>query len=281
MFRTPIQIEKCPLKIGLETPVLSVGSCFANCIGQKLQAYKFDVLPNPFGVMFNPLSIFKLIQQALEGTSPAEEGYLNQQGLWLHYNFHSSFSAATKPELQANLETALANTKKFLQRAEWATFTWGTALAYTHLNTGKIVANCHKVPARQFDRKLLSVDQIVEAFITLWEQLRQMNPKLKAILTVSPVRHIKDTLPLNQASKATLRLACGQLEGKYPEVEYFPAYEIMMDDLRDYRFYKADMLHPSEQAEEYIWEQFQGTFFAQNTVEFIKKMGKNSKSNGA
>ncbi|MEQ9165891.1 MAG: GSCFA domain-containing protein, partial [Fulvivirga sp.] len=159
----------------------------------------------------------------------------------------------------------------FLKKTDYLIITFGTAFVYELDSTAEVVANCHKVPAKNFTKKLLTQKQVLEAFEEVYQRLMDLKPDLKIILTVSPVRHIKDTLALNSVSKSTLRLTCHTLENQYENVEYFPSYELVMDDLRDYRFYKSDMLHPSAEAEDYIWNKFASTYFNDQTQSFIKE----------
>lgn len=270
MFRTELHIGPNDHKITLDTPILSIGSCFSNCIGERLAANKFKTLVNPFGIIFNPLSIGKLLQYAIENRMPEDQTYLENQSVFRNYDFHSDFSDISKASLKAKVEKTIHHAGNFLRSAEWLTITPGTAFVYELKENNHTVANCHKMPPALFTKKLLKVEEIIFNFSQLYERIKKINPRLKFILTVSPVRHIKDTIDLNSMSKSVLRLAWGQLAARYEEVDYFPSYEIMMDDLRDYRFYKADMLHPTEVAENYIWEKFSQRYFDQETITFLE-----------
>ena len=274
MFRTELHIEPSSNKIGLQTPVLTIGSCFSDNIASKLTDNKMEVLANPFGTDYNPISIFKLLESAFEKSYPNADGIVENDGLFAHYDFHSSFSNTDKEELVGSINKAVEFTHTFLEKAAYLIITLGTAFVYETTVTSEIVANCHKVPAKHFNKKLLTQKQILEAFEKTYSLLSGAYPKLKIILTVSPVRHIKDTIPLNSVSKSTLRLTCHTLENQFDNVEYFPSYELIMDDLRDYRFYKSDMLHPSADAEDYIWNKFSATYFDNSTQDFIKEWTK-------
>lgn len=274
MFRTELHITPSGSKISLQSPVISIGSCFSNCTGLKLTENKFDTLTNPFGVIYNPLSIFKLLGYAIDNRLPDKSTYLENQDVFRNYDFHSDFSAIEQASLEDKIAQSITRTSGFLQNAEWLILTPGTAFVYQLKETGNIVANCHKVPSGNFEKRLLGPEEITASFDNLYDRLNNLNKKLKLIFTVSPVRHIKDTLELNALSKSVLRVACGRLAEKYDDVDYFPSYEIMMDDLRDYRFYKADMLHPTEVAEDYIWNKFSKTYFDQETLEFVEKWHK-------
>lgn len=268
-FRTELIVPESPDKITLQTPVLTLGSCFAEVIGTKLVENKIPTLSNPFGTLFNPLSIVKLLHHALEGTPPDERLYVEHQGIWFHYDFHSSLWAASREELRERLVTTLAAVQQWLSRTEVLIITLGTAFVYRHLESGQWVANCHKTPSSAFQRELLQTEQIVAAFEGLFAKLPA---SLKVIFTVSPVRHTRDTLPLNAVSKSLLRVTCHELSER--GYAYFPAFELLLDDLRDYRFYKSDLIHPNEQAEDYIFEQFSNAYFTKELQKFIQEWQK-------
>ncbi len=268
-FRTELIVPESPDKITLQTPVLTLGSCFAEVIGSKLVENKIPILSNPFGTLFNPLSIVKLLHDAFEGNQPDELLYIEHQGIWFHYDFHSSLWGTSKKELHERLVATLTAVQQWLSRTEVLIITLGTAFVYRHLESGQWVANCHKTPSSAFRRELLSTEQIVAAFEGLFAKLPA---SIKVIFTVSPVRHTRDTLPINAVSKSVLRVACHELsELGYA---YFPAYELLLDDLRDYRFYKSDLIHPNEQAEDYIFEQFANAYFTKELQKFIQEWQK-------
>jgi hypothetical protein len=275
-FRTALACEPITPSFALKSPVLTVGSCFADTIGQRLLAHKFEGLSNPFGVIFNPLSVHKLLSQAI---APQPElwsapRFVQQDGLWLHYDWHSEHYAANKDTLIQQLQQTLHTVAEVLQKAQWIVYTFGTAWVYRLRTDHTLVANCHKSPAANFEKQLLSVAEIVADFAKLHTLVAQHNPRLHWLLTVSPVRHLKDTLPLNSVSKSVLRLACHELSQNLAQVHYFPAYELLLDDLRDYRFYAQDMLHPSEQAQEYIWQQFAQAAFNPETQAAVRQWSK-------
>jgi len=262
LFRTPIPAGVSSHTLGLSDPVLTVGSCFADCMGRRLGATRMPVMANPFGTLYNPHSIHRALAYALAGTTPPPDSYLRQGDVYLNYDFHSELSSLDATDLQNRIATTLAQARGFLANASLLIITYGTAWVYTRNDTGAPVANCHKQPASLFTKSLLSADDIVRNFDALYSELMRFNPRLRILLTVSPVRHIKDTLELNSVSKSMLRVACHLLQAGYDQVSYFPAYEMMMDDLRDYRFYAADMLHPTPEAEDYIWEHFTEQYFS-------------------
>lgn len=274
MFRTELHIEPSANKIGLQTPILTIGSCFSDNIASKLSDHKMQVLANPFGTVYNPISIFKLLDNACKKEYPKTSGVVENEGIFSHYDFHSSFSKLNEAELITAVNKAVDDTHEFLKKTDYLIITFGTAFVYELVSTAQVAANCHKIPTKNFTKRLLTQKQILEAFEEVYQRLTDLKPDLKIILSVSPVRHIKDTIPLNSVSKSTLRLTCHTLENQYNNVDYFPSYELLMDDLRDYRFYKSDMLHPSEEAEDYIWSKFALTYFDAQTQGFIKEWTK-------
>jgi hypothetical protein len=269
MFRTELVPPTAHFSIDLQTPILSIGSCFADSIGNLLKINKLQVLANPFGVVFNPHSIFKLIELSLGNQTFDNDNFIQQADLWHHYDFHSDWVASEREALMQSIDSQLLTVNHFLKKAQIMLLTFGTAWVYRRLENQQIVANCHKQAAQLFQKQLLRVEEIVNEFSLVYQQLKKCNPNLKFILTLSPVRHLKDTLELNSVSKSILRLACYQISSQLPDIQYFPSYEILLDDLRDYRFYAADMLHPSAVAEAYIWQKFVQTYFTPPTLSFL------------
>ena len=271
MFRTELNIQPSKEKITLKNPVLTMGSCFANAVGSRLANFKFQTLINPFGTVYNPVSLHTLLQLAVQKQELPANSFLQRDEVHYNYHLHSSFSSIQKEELTQQIQATLENTRNFLTKTDVLMITYGTAWVYELKDTGEIVANCHKQPTSLFTKRLLSQQEVVDSFRTLCSLLQDIRPNLRIILTLSPVRHIKDTLELNSVSKSILRSTCHQLSTEFNNVEYFPAYEILLDDLRDYRFYKSDMLHPSGEAEGYIWSKFTSAYFDETTLSFIKK----------
>jgi hypothetical protein len=256
--------------VGLHHPVVLLGSCFAINIGRFLIDYKFNTTLNPFGVLFNPHSIGKVLRVAAGVGEFSKDHFIEREGLWLHYDVHSDLHARTQEELQGKMEDATALLAARLRQARLIVLSLGSALVYDLKSTRHTVANCHKIPADQFTKRALSVQEISDDFRATLAAVRQVNPEVSFLITVSPVRHIKDSLARNSYSKALLRVAAEELAATLPGVFYFPSYEIMLDDLRDYRFYESDMLHPSQQAIDYIWQHFSQTYFEADTLQFIK-----------
>lgn len=270
-FRTPLHIPPSPFRISHDSRILTLGSCFSNVIGEKLRENKFHVKVNPFGVIFNPFSILKTLEAAAENTNLFAESAIQNNAIWYNYDLHSDFSADKKEMLEEKTAGVLSDVHAYIAGANAITLTFGTAFVYRLKKIGKIVANCHKVPAGDFTKSLLETQEIVQEFERVYTLIKKINPSIQFILTVSPVRHIKDGIEQNSVSKSVLRSACHLICSQLKDVDYFPAYEIMMDDLRDYRFYKKDMIHPSSVAEEYIWEKFIEKYIPNKSQDLIKE----------
>ncbi|NHB69866.1 GSCFA domain-containing protein [Perlabentimonas gracilis] len=273
IFRTIVEVKQYPYRIGYTTPMLMLGSCFTDNIGSMLAERKFPVLINPFGVVYNPVSVALVLNRIISGNAYHEKDLLLHNNLWLSLHHHTSFSRVDKADCLTNINRQLENAHTHWSKAQLLIITFGTARIYQLNKTGEPVANCHKIPAKEFTRRMLSVDEIVEEWSNLLNSCFASKPNLKVLFTVSPVRHWKDGAHGNQLSKSTLLLAIAQLVDRFPEnVFYYPSYEIMMDDLRDYRFYADDMLHPSPMAIEYIWEKFRGAFISPEDDKIIKEI---------
>jgi hypothetical protein len=269
-WRTELIPQKAEFQISLADAVFTIGSCFAQTMGNQLLSNKIKTQVNPFGTVYNPHSIHRLITSCLDKSPLEASGILNREGLFFHYDFHSQQSATTEEGLLKKLSKLHEDHSHNLKQANVLIITYGTAFVYRRKDNQQIVSNCHKVPARQFTKELLTTEEIINSFEQMHLALVKENPSIKIILTVSPVRHTKDGFEQNTVSKSVLRLACHQLAER-KGVVYFPAYELMMDDLRDYRFYKIDRIHPTEEAEEYIWEKFLETFLdAEAKVFFLE-----------
>jgi len=265
-FRTELSLPPShSIHISHSDKIITIGSCFAELIGQKLSFFKFHTLNNPFGTIFNPLSVSKLLQQSLFGEKFPDNSYVYTRGLWFNYFTHSSLFAVEKKTLEDTIKKKSIEVRKILEKGDILICTLGTSFIYKHLEKNILVSNCHKTSQEAFTKILLSAKEITEDFISTFSAIHQSNPKLKIILSVSPVRHLKDTLILNSVSKSILRIVAYELEQTFPFVSYFPAYELINDDLRDYRFYKEDLIHPTPFAESYIWEKFSACYFKEQT----------------
>ncbi|GHN00965.1 hypothetical protein WSM22_24540 [Cytophagales bacterium WSM2-2] len=255
-FRTELTPKGSSSPIGLKDKIFTIGSCFSDEIGQLLIENKFTVRKNPFGTVYNPISIHDLLLFGLNRTSPSAGSYSKNDEIHFNYYFHSSFSSLTNSDLESKVQNSITDSNLFLKNVNRIIITYGTSFVYQLRSNETVVANCHKMPSSNFEKRLLSETEIVKSFGGFYSTLKSINPSARIILTVSPVRHLKDTLELNAVSKSILRLACHSITNQFSNVEYFPAYEILLDDLRDYRFYKTDRLHPTEEAVGYIWEKF-------------------------
>ncbi|QXP57178.1 GSCFA domain-containing protein [Cellulophaga sp. HaHa_2_95] len=256
-LQTQIPLTKAKHQIDYNSQLLLLGSCFVENIGEKLTYFKFRSVQNPFGILFHPLAIEKLISRAITNTAYTEDEvfYLNDR--WQCYDAHSELSAPTKEALLDNLNNSLVIVRQQLEKATHLIITLGTAWVYRELRTDRVVANCHKVPQASFYKELLSVIAIQESLERIVALVAKVNSKVQVVFTVSPVRHLKDGFVANQQSKAHLITAIHQVIHTSGEKSaYFPSYELMMDELRDYRFYAEDMIHPNAVAIRYIWEKF-------------------------
>ena len=272
MFSTQIDIPHSTVEITYNDRILTLGSCFAENIGNKLQEAFFLTFINPFGVMYNPMSVAQGIRYLLSEKEFTATDLFQSGSLWNSLAHSSTFSATTADEALQKINSRLLAARYFLRETNVMMITLGTAWVFELVDTRKIVSNCHKLPASRFTRRRLSVDEIINEFTEVFGFLRNSYPGLKFIFTVSPIRHWKDGAHENTVSKSTLHLAVDALEKQFDFVHYFPAYEIMMDELRDYRFYASDMLHPSDVAVDYIWQRFGDTYFSSETLNLKKEL---------
>lgn len=254
-LQTPVDISPSDRKIGYEDRILMVGSCFSNEIGEQMQQRAMHVRCNPFGTLYNPLSI----AQAMQLKDVPE--LVEHDGLWHSMAHHGSFSRATKEEAEESVRKSIETMQNALQEATVVIVTFGTAWIYEWSRDRIIIANCHKLPADCFTRRRLSVEEIVAA----WKPIIEQHSDKHWIFTVSPIRHIKDGLHENQLSKATLLMAIEAISRQPSAISYFPSYEILLDELRDYRFFADDLVHPSSLAVHYIWERFVDTYCTNQT----------------
>ena len=256
-LQTKIPLQKQPQnQIDYHSKLLLIGSCFSENIGDKFNYFKIQSLQNPFGILYHPKAIENFILNAINENEYNESDvfFLNER--WHCFDAHSELSSTSKEELLQNLNEAIELTKQRLNDSTHIILTLGTAWYYRYIETDKIVANCHKVPQKKFLKQIQSVKSIIESLESIIALVKSVNPKISIIFTVSPVRHIKDGFVENTQSKSHLITAIHQVVEPRKGTHYFPSYEIVMDELRDYRFYSEDMLHPSQVAIDYIWEQF-------------------------
>jgi hypothetical protein len=255
-FQTQIPIQKYDFPIDYTSKVLSLGSCFAENMAEKLEYFKFENVVNPFGIIFNPVSLEKVIVRCLHKKYFTEKDIFYHNEAWHCYEVHSELSNPNKEEFLSTLNQLIDSTNQNIEKLTHCLITLGTSWVYRHIETNEIVANCHKVPQKQFVKELLSIAQIETSLQNIISEIQAVNPNCNFIFTVSPVRHIKDGFVENTLSKAHLISALHAINFQLPTSNYFPSYEIMMDELRDYRFYAEDMLHPNQTAIDYIWIKF-------------------------
>lgn len=272
-FQTLVTIPPSGFSFSYEDESMLLGSCFVEHIGQKLQIYKFRTDLNPFGVLYNPASIASALRRLLNPVPYAATDLFQQDGIYHSFAHHSRFSSPSETDCLQQINERLQTSGESLRKISRLIITFGTAYVYRLKETGEVVSNCHKLPEQRFVRTRLTAEEITKEWtallLTLWEQ----RPQLQILFTVSPIRHWKDGAHANQLSKSTLLLAIEQIQTLFPtKTGYFPAYEIMMDELRDYRFYADDMLHPSPLAIQYIWERFVGSFFTTETKAVLKEI---------
>ncbi|WP_424493203.1 GSCFA domain-containing protein [Salinimicrobium sp. GXAS 041] len=272
-FRTKIPVTPQDPKIGFDSKILLLGSCFVENIGEKLEFYKFQTLQNPFGILFHPAAILNFLKRLQEQKIYGEEDIFHYNETWKCYEAHSDLNSREKEDILKKLNAGIQQTHEFLKEATHVVITPGTAWGYSLNETGKTVANCHKVPQKNFSKELMPVKNDIFGCL---EVLEQLNPEIQVIFTVSPVRHLKDGFIENQRSKAALISAIHDLinKQKASRISYFPSYEIMIDELRDYRFYKEDMIHPNATAINYIWAKFKETWMTSETQKTMAEVEK-------
>lgn len=275
-LNTPVEIKPLEVRLTYRDSILFIGSCFADEMGRRCTERYFDTRVNPFGVLFNPCSISDCLG-LLEGyginaeqCSFIPDDVIETGGGFCSFHHHGSMARPTAQEFLDNANKVLADASDFYYRKGWVVVTLGTAFIYTDKDSGNVVANCHKLPADRFERTMISADQVYDAL----SQYVAARPNRQWIFTVSPVRHLADGLHANTLSKATLHLGIEKLVNRYPNAHYFPAYEILMDELRDYRFYADDMMHPSAQAADYIFERFMDFVLADSDRPLLKEADK-------
>lgn len=274
LFRTPIDINKQPFSLNHTNCLLFFGSCFAETIGNMLKQNKFDITVNPFGILYNPVSVAQSIDLLLKNQpfTQTDIDFHNEQ--WCSFYHHGRFSDSSKDNCLSKINNELIIGFEKLQRADYLFITFGTSWMYYYAKRGIVVANNHKLPASCFTRTMISVSEIVELYARIIKKLLQINHNLRIVFTISPVRHWKDGAHGNQLSKSTLLLAVDQLEKMFDSVSYFPSYEIVLDELRDYRFFEDDMLHPNKTATNYVFDKFAQMYFEPQTISLNKKIDK-------
>ena len=278
-FRTQIPIPKSSSTLDYNSKIVSLGSCFAENMGDKFHYFKFQNSINPFGIIFNPVSIEKIIYKAINGTLFSEEDVFFFNERWHCFDVHSDLSNSSKEELLISLNALIKSTNQQITESTHFIITYGTSWVYRNLERDSIVANCHKMPQKQFKKELLTVVEIEKSIANTIKLIHAVNPNCNIIFTVSPVRHIKDGFVENQWSKANIISALHKtFYFRLSKINYFPSYEIMMDELRDYRFYAEDMLHPNQVAIDYIWKRFVETTISETTFAVMEEVERIQKS---
>jgi hypothetical protein len=277
MWQTKISIPLSEIQVTHHDKMLSLGSCFADEIGRRLQQLHFNIQVNPFGIIYNPISLSKNIGLISGRMAWNENACFVHQDLWRHFDFHSRIGKKDRNEYITHVQDKIEVSNQQLKLAKAVILTFGSSFVWEHVDHG-IVGNCHKLPSADFKRRMLSLDEIHTALMSIKKDVNAVNPFCQCIVTVSPVRHLRDGLIQNTWSKSRLLEACRSFEQAHEDVVYFPSYEIMMDELRDYRFYKDDMVHPSEPAINYIFSRFLETYgesVPDELIRLIKKINAN------
>lgn len=276
-FQTNIPIKKSDFLIDYSSKLVSLGSCFAENMGDKFDYFKFSTITNPFGIIFNPISLEKIILRSIHKKYFTEKDIFFHNEAWHCFEVHSELSNPNKTEFLTTLNQLIDTTNGHLEKATHCLITLGTSWVYKHIESDTLVANCHKVSQKQFVKELLSVTDIDASLKRIVSEIQVVNPNCKFIFTISPVRHSKDGFVENNVSKSHLITALYQFLSKTTSSIYFPSYEIMMDELRDYRFYAEDMLHPNQMAIDYIWMKFSENFIDEiefETMQYVSEIQK-------
>ena len=269
-FRTEIKNIDLPLEINHRHNLFFIGSCFTDNIGSFIEQNFFKTIVNPFGVVYNPVSVTAVLNRILDKKYFKKDDLFQHNKLWHSFLHHSSFSGQNPQTVVDNINKSIDKSYDFLKNTDIMFVTLGTAYVYELKKSGEVVANCHKLPASFFNRRKLEVEEITEVLKKIFEKIKETNQQIRIILTISPIRHLKDGATGNNISKATLILAVHNLVQTYDFVDYFASYEILMDELRDYRFYASDLVHLSETAVNYIREKLKHSFLSKKTLEILK-----------
>jgi len=272
LFLTELKINKSDLSLSYADSVVLLGSCFADNLGDKLEKLRFKALSNPLGTFYNPVTAAYLIQAMRFPAPITEDQLIEREGVFAHHQFHSSFNHVDPSIVTGRINDTLTTTRQHLDSASFLFLTLGTAWVYETKAHHQIVSNCHKQPQHLFNKRLLTQNEIVQSLTIFYDHLMAIHPACKLVLTLSPVRHTKDGLENNQLSKALLLTGMYEAMALRPEITYFPAYEILMDDLRDYRFYNDDLIHPNSMAVEYLWQKFSARYFDEPTLQLIREV---------
>ncbi|MFN6374828.1 MAG: GSCFA domain-containing protein [Chitinophagia bacterium] len=271
IFRLEFDPKPLEHKIGVGDKLMLMGSCFTEHIYDRLLYFKFKSLQNPHGILFNPFSIFTALHHYADQKSITEDELFLEQGIWRHWHFHSSLSQTEKSNTCDLMNASIQSGHQFLRSADWLIVTLGSSYVY-HYENSYPVSNCHKVPLAKFSKKLMLPEEIIEQFEAVHAKVKLINPTLKWMFTISPVRHLRDGFVENNRSKAILIHAVDKICGAHPDIVYFPSYELILDDLRDYRFYAEDMVHPNYLATRYVWDKLVQSGFDGKSREVMKEL---------
>lgn len=279
-FQTTVEIPEFNWKTGYSKKNLFIGSCFTENIGNKMAALKYDVDINPFGILYNPISVANSLKFLVEQKLFNDDDLIHYNGLWQSFFHHGRFSDSDRNKTLENINRRIKFSSDYLKNADFIFLTFGTAWIYEYKKSKQVVSNCHKIPASEFSRRRLDVEEILKEYIHILPEIWKLNPNCKIVFTVSPVRHWKDGAIENQRSKATLLLAVSEISNKIgtEKCAYFPSYEIVMDELRDYRFYADDMIHISETGINHIWSLFEENLIDRESRELTPRIHKISKA---
>lgn len=273
-FSTVVPIKSVKKPITYNDKIVSLGSCFAVNMSEKFKSFQFQSIVNPFGILFHPIAIERILEYASNGYEFTEDDVFCHNEVWSSFIAHSDMNELEQEDIITKLNVKLFDLQVALKESSVIAITFGTAWVYEHNETGVVVANCHKIPQSNFTKRLLTYQELLNSYLKIIKLVKEINPGIEIIFTISPVRHFKDGIVENQRSKSLLFTALHDAieQVGVNSINYFPSYEIMMDELRDYRFYKADMLHPNEQAVDYIWERFVSTYIHPDMITIMQKV---------
>ena len=277
-LRTKIPLPKERNLIDYESKLVLLGSCFSDNIGEKLNYFKYNTLVNPFGILFHPIAIENLILNIVNEKQFSDKDIFCHNEIWHSFETHSVLSSLSKNELLTSINSAVERSYKQIQQATHIVITLGTSWVYRYIETDTIVANCHKIPQKKFSKELLTINEISESLDACISLIRSLQKDVYIIFTVSPIRHLKNGFVENKLSKAHLLSAIHEVIDPKDSTHYFPSYEIMMDELRDYRFYAEDMIHPNTTAIQYIWERFRDTWMSGEAIKIMEEVNLIQKS---
>lgn len=255
--RTELTLKKNPDKITKDSQIVSIGARFANQFSEELEKHNFKNLNNPYGTIYNPISIFNAVNTAIKNQPLDENSIVESNGKWNHYDFHPEIGTDSKDELINKLTATISQTHETLKKADFLILTFGSAYVYKKASDNKVVANCHKTPTNNFKKSLLTPKDIVDGFRHIYPSLNHIK---NIVLVVSPVLLVEDSLTLNTVSKSVLRLACHYIMSEFPHVKYFPAFELLKSDLRDYKYFQEDLVSPTQESMDYIFEKMKTAY---------------------